>query len=160
MASVALHLRRNSRVIPLGFIHSNPEFIMAHGKRTTHHDESCSEHDTEQRAGTWHDENTPAWFKQKCSDWDKIHPLQTGSSRFDFNKNRPASRFASISSYKKHHVGVFTKGLNVTFWRFTKILFRRETDATQSPGIVGSAGRERGNYRNLFLPRNRTTKQK
>lgn len=23
-------------MIPLGFIHSNPEFIMAHGKRTTH----------------------------------------------------------------------------------------------------------------------------
>lgn len=118
----ALRLWRDTRAIPLGFIHSDPEFIMAFSvcaiersrRYTTTRVLGKAPNTTPNtgagEAGTWHDENTPAWFKQKCSDRDiPSGALQTGSSRFVFNKNRPASRFALISSYKKHPVGVFTR---------------------------------------------------
>lgn len=170
LLDTALRLRRDARAIPLGFIHSDPEFIMAFsvcaiersGRYTTTRVLGKAPNTTPNtgagEAGTWHDENTPAWFKRnvqsETSSRARYKPLPRASSFL--TKIEPPRRSLWYRLIK-NIPWAYLQGSRVTFWRVTKIPFRRDGRCAVAGDCGWCGKREReswGRDGNSFLPRN------
>lgn len=94
-------------------------------------------------AGTWHDENTPAWFKQnvqiETSSRARYKPVPRASFLTKIDPPRDSLWYRLI----KNILWAYLQGSHVTFWRFTKIPFRRDGRYAVA-GDCGKCGKREG----------------